>query len=78
MDHFYVKYFIATVFVPTVLEAVLEAARQKTQAVPYLNHNAWNIGCFFFFDRFNAPLNSSNFGSSVFRWLLYMLFPLAN
>ena len=31
----YSKYgFMATVFVPTVLEAVLEAARQKTHAVP--------------------------------------------
>ena len=48
--------FIATVFVPTVLEDVLEAATQKMHAVPYLNRSALNIGYgFYFFDSFNAP-----------------------
>ena len=36
----YPQDFIATVFGPTVLEAVLEAARQKMHAVPYLNGSA--------------------------------------
>ena len=40
-----------------VLDAVLEAARQKTHAVPYLNRSPLNIGYgFYFYDSFNAPL----------------------
>ena len=34
------KGFIATVFVPAILEAVLEAARQKMYAVPKPNRSA--------------------------------------
>ena len=35
LSHFIERHgFIATVFVPTVLEAVLEAARQKMHAIP--------------------------------------------
>ena len=50
--------FIATVFGLMVLEAVLEAARQKTHAVLYLNPSAYNIGYgFYFFERFNTPYN---------------------
>ena len=43
-------------FLPMVLEAVLDAARQKTHAVPYQNHSPLNIGySFYFFDGFNTP-----------------------
>ena len=43
-------------FLPRVLEAVLEAVRQKTNAVPNLNRSPLNIGYnFYFYDRFNAP-----------------------
>ena len=44
--------FIATVLVPTVLDATY----QKMHGVPYLNLSAENFGYgFYFFDRFNAP-----------------------
>ena len=46
-------------FLPTVLEDVLEAARQKMHEAPYLNHSPLNIGYGFYFydsDSFNAPL----------------------
>ena len=47
-------------FIPTVLEAVLEAARQKTNAVPYQNRSTLNIGYgFYFYDIINATFNSS-------------------
>ena len=50
--------FIATVFGLMVLEAVLEAARQKTHAVLYLNRSAYDIAySFYFFERFNTPYN---------------------
>ena len=43
-------------FLPTVLEAVLEAARQKTNVVPYLNCSSLNIGySFYFYESFNTP-----------------------
>ena len=43
-------------FLPTVLEAVLEDARQKMHVVPYLNHSPLNIGYgFYFYVSFNAP-----------------------
>ena len=43
-------------FLPTVLDAVLEAARQKMHAVLFLNCSPLNIGYgFYFFDRLNAP-----------------------
>ena len=35
-------------FLPTVLEAVLEAARQKTNVVPYLNQSPLFIGYGFY------------------------------
>ena len=39
-----------------VLVAVLEAAKQKTNVVQYLNRSPLNIGySFFFYDSFNAP-----------------------
>ena len=47
--------FLAEVLVAMVFEAVLEAARKKPDAVPYQNRSALQIGCIFFFDRFNAP-----------------------
>ena len=36
-------------FLPTVLEAVSEAARQKMHVVPYLNSSPLNIGYGFYF-----------------------------
>ena len=42
-------------FLPTVLEAVLEAAWQNMHAVPCQNRSPLNIGYgFYFFDRFNT------------------------
>ena len=39
-----------------VLEAVLEAVRQKMNAVPYLNRIPLNVGYgFYVYDSFNAP-----------------------
>ena len=44
-------------FLPTVLEAVLEAARQKMHGVSYLNRSPLIIGYgFYFYDSFNAPV----------------------
>ena len=46
-------------FLPMVLEAVLEAVRQKMNAVLYLNRSPLNIGYgFYFYDSFNAPVFS--------------------
>ena len=49
-------------FLPTVLEAVLEAARQKTSAVPCLNRSPLFIGYGFYnYDKFIAPFLSVYF-----------------
>ena len=43
-------------WVPSVLEAVLEAARQKMNTVPYLNQSPSFIGYGFYnYDKFIAP-----------------------
>ena len=45
-------------FLPTVLEAVLEAAQQKMNAVPYLNRSPFFFGYGFYnYDIINAPVS---------------------
>ena len=49
-------WFYGYCFLPTVLEAVLDAARQKTSAVPYLNRSPLFIGYGFYnYDKIIAP-----------------------
>ena len=53
-------------FLPVVVEAVLEAARQKMDAALYLNRSPLNIDySFYFFDRFNAPIKFEHICENV-------------